>query len=266
MPSANKMGEADFYIEQKVSTEPLYNMHHHRSFELYFMSKGQREYFIEDRFFAVAEGDLVLIPRRIFHRTAGDGGLRYLVHFSDEFLRKYFTNQALYPLLDSLPFVFRAEPLQQEKMRSILDGMLQATDEILQASQLYQLLLIAGFEKNIYVAQSYSDVRITQIVRYINENYERIDDIQSVADAFYLSKYHLCRYFKKNLGISLMSYLNSVKIREACRMIRDGYSNFTEIAIQCGYNSSSYFSKVFKNEKGISPSEYRKKYSKENRV
>ena len=55
-----------------------------------------------------------------------------------------------------------------------------------------------------------------------------------------------------------MTYLNNIKIREACNMIKSGCNNMTEIAILCGFNSSSYFCKVFKKEKGISPTEFRK--------
>jgi two-component system response regulator YesN len=60
------------------------------------------------------------------------------------------------------------------------------------------------------------------------------------------------------LGISLVSYLNTIKIKEACKLIKSGCTNMTQVAIQSGFNSSSYFCKVFKKEKGISPTEFRK--------
>ena len=66
-------------------------------------------------------------------------------------------------------------------------------------------------------------------------------------------------FFKKNLGISLITYLNTIKIRNACRMIKEGCSNLTEVAMQCGFNSPSYFCKVFKKEIGISPTDYRRR-------
>ena len=100
------------------------------------------------------------------------------------------------------------------------------------------------------------------MVKYINENYNQITDIEEIAEHFFISKFHLCRIFNKNLGIPLITYLNTIKIREACTLICQGRLNLTEIAIRCGFNSSSYFCKVFKNEKGLSPTEYKKQQHK----
>ena len=77
---------------------------------------------------------------------------------------------------------------------------------------------------------------------------------------FFISKYHLCRYFRKNLGVSLVAYLNTAKISQACNMMKQGERNMSKIAMECGFNSSSYFCKVFKKERGISPTEYQKKH------
>lgn len=265
MVTAEQVGSSDFYIEKQVSKVPLHNMHHHRSFELYYMVKGKREYFIEDRFFTVKEGDLVLIPRSVFHRTAGEGGLRFLLHFSEGFLEEYFTQTALHPLLEELPFVFRGDDSLRERILNVLNSLYSAycitkePDEHFLAGSLYQLLFMMRYENNAYIPSKYSDERLTQIIQHINDNYNSIADIDQIAGQFYISKYHLCRLFKKSLGISLVSYLNTIKIREACRMIKTGCTSLTQIAMDCGFNSSSYFCKVFKKEKGMSPTKYRRR-------
>lgn len=260
----------DFYIEKEISTEPLLTMHHHRSYELYYLVRGEREYFIEDRFYMVSEGDLVLIPRKVFHRTAGEGGLRFLVHFTDAFLQKFFTPAMLEPLLQGLPSVFRGPQRDREHILSLLETLLNeytrtgresgSQEEMLLGGYLYQILFAIHRGQNGYVPRTDTDERITQIIQYINENYSHINDISQISAHFYISKYHLCRLFTKNLGITLVSYLNTIKIREACAMLQAGCSNITQIALQCGFNSSSYFCKVFKKERGISPSEYRKQH------
>ena len=267
MIPSESVGSSDFYIEKRVSKAPLHNMHHHRSFEIYYMFKGKREYFIEDRFFVINEGDIVVIPRGVFHRTSGEGGLRYLVHFSERFLEKYFTQAALHPLLDKMPFVFRGEPALRERFLLLLEQMNVVysksgafVDEHLLAGSLYQVLFSIAFGNNTYISADHTDKRITKVVQYINENFNTIKDVDEIAEEFYISKYHLCRSFKKNLGISLISYLNTIKIRQACTMIREGNANLTEIAMQSGFNSSSYFSKVFRKETGISPTDYRIRY------
>ena len=257
------MGSRDFYIEKRVNKAQLHNMHHHSSYELYYLVKGSREYFIEDRFFTVEEGDLVIIPKEVFHRTEGDGGLRFLVHFSESFLGKYFTDATLQPLVTSLPFVFRGDRHQQAQLLHCLIRMEAVFEkstsnrEAVFAGYLHQLLFAVVNEENTYIPSDHADVRITGIVQYINENYNTVSDIDEIAQRFYISKYHLCRLFKKKLGIPLVAYLNTVKIHHACSMIREGDDKLTEVAMQCGFNSSSYFCKVFKKELGVSPAEYR---------
>lgn len=267
---SERIGSAYFYIEREVKKVPLHAMHGHSSYELYYLVKGEREYFIEDRFFRISAGDLVLIPGKILHRTAGEGGLRYLLHFSRGFVEKFFTDAALEPVLKDQPIVFRAENRENNQLQSILNVMyaefVQAEreritqNEALLAGYLYQLLFLVAHSNNTYVPYDYADERMTKIIQYINENYNHINDIEEVAEQFFISKFYLCRFFKKKLGISLVSYLNKIKIMEACRMIQGGETNLTEIAIKCGFNSSSYFCKVFKSEKGTSPTEYRKRH------
>lgn len=270
MDRSERVGSAYFFIEREVLKTPLHAMHSHSSYELYYLVKGEREYFIEDRFFKITAGDLVLIPGKLLHRTAGEGGLRYLVHFSAGFVEKFFTKETLTPLLKGQPVVFRPESKENSQIQSILNIMLSEfiqaereripQNEPLLAGYLYQLLFLVAYSNNTYVPYDYADERITKIIQYINENFNHIDDIEEVAEQFFISKFYLCRFFKKKLGISMVSYLNKIKIMEACRRIQAGESNLTEIAIKCGFNSSSYFCKVFKMEKGISPTEYRKRH------
>lgn len=104
-----------------------------------------------------------------------------------------------------------------------------------------------------------ADERIKKILCYIDKNYSHITNIEQVATHFFLSKYYLCHLFKKHLGISMIVYLNAVKVRQACCLIEQTDRSMNQIAIDCGFNSESYFCKVFKNEKGISPSAYKKR-------
>ena len=270
MPQIELVESADFFIEKKEHHGTMHAMHHHRSYELYFLVKGEREYFIDDRFFKLGEGDMVLIPRTMLHRTAGRGATRFLLHFSEAFLLRYFTREALTPLLVHRPFVFRADENGRETLSRILHTLLAEynraeregtpPNEVMLAGYLYQLLFAMAYTVNTYVPHDYADGRVTQVIKYINENYNHITDIEEIAAHFYISKYHLCRIFNKNLGIPLIAYLNTIKIREACKMIRHEGGSLTDIAMRCGFNSSSYFCKVFKNEKGISPTEYRKRH------
>ena len=258
----------DFFMEKSTMKQSMLAMHHHTTHELYFLIKGEREYFIEDQFFKIGEGDLVLIPKQQLHRTGGKGATRFLIQFSDEFISRFFTPAATGTLLTGGPTVFRPDEALRDRLGIIFNTLLNeyhkagcstGTDaDPLLAGYLYEILFAMRFASNAYTKEAYADARVAQVIKYINENYNHITDIEQIADHFFISKYHLCRIFNKNLGIPLITYLNTIKIREACAMMRHGHSNLTDVAMACGFNSSSYFCKVFKNEKGISPTEYKK--------
>jgi YesN/AraC family two-component response regulator len=71
-----------------------------------------------------------------------------------------------------------------------------------------------------------------------------------------LSKSALQKLFKENMTISVMEYFKQIKIKEAKTLIREDNFNFTEISQKLGYNSIHYFSRIFKNETGMTLSEY----------
>ena len=264
----------DFFVEKDIFKSPMRNMHHHNAFELYYIIKGEREYFIEDEFFKLGTGELVVIPQNLLHRTDGKGASRFLIYFSMDYLKKFFTSEMIDCLAIHRPFVFRPEDTVSEQLdimmntlfieynRAVREG--HSKDDPMLAGYLYQILFSITSGNNAYVPHEYSDSRIGSIIKYINENYSQITDIEEIASQFYISKYHLCRIFNQNLGVPLITYLNTIKIRKACEMIKSGKSSLTEIAMKCGFNSSSYFCKVFKSEKGVSPTEYKRQHTPQN--
>ena len=257
---------ADFSVEKGILKQPMPMMHYHNTFELYYLVNGEREYFLENKFYKVLQGDIVLIPSNVLHRTAGKGASRILVYFSRETLCKYFSESLLSALPLDSSLVFRPDENVRRQIERELDTLsceLQSKDtrrdaEALSAVSLVKILALIRQSENRYSFDTYADGRIGDIVRYINDNYTEIDDIEQIAEKFFISKYHLCRIFNKNLGISLISYLNTIKIRSAIELMRNGQLNLTQIATRSGFNSSSYFCKVFKSEKGVTPATFRR--------
>ena len=118
---------------------------------------------------------------------------------------------------------------------------------------LAEILLLLKRSKNLYEDGEQSYTLINSTVRYINENYANIKSIDDIANAVFVSKYHLCHSFTRHLGISVITYLNTVRIRAAEEFISEGKHSLGEIADLCGFNSLSYFSKVFKAQRGVAP-------------
>lgn len=269
MPSIFFHPTRDFYIEKHAKKTPMSDMHYHLGYELYYTIEGEREYFVGDSHFKLVKRDLLFVPSGMLHRTAGKGATRFLIYFSRSFAERFFRPEALDRLLPDEPFVFRSKGKTAERIQTLLSDLLlafneqehseKASDDLKLAGGLFHLLLTLATEENAYVPSGEQD-RLSQIVRYINTNFATIASLDEIASKFFVSKFHLCHMFKEHLQVSLITYLNTIRIRAACKLLKDGGLSTAEVAAACGFHSASYFCKVFKDEKGVSPGKYLKNH------
>lgn len=99
---------------------------------------------------------------------------------------------------------------------------------------------------------------IKQALLYINQNYARALSLGEIAGYAGLSKSYLAREFKKYTNKTVFEMILNVRCKEARRRIAAG-ETASQAALACGFESLSYFSRVFKRCYGVSPSEFRKK-------
>ena len=101
---------------------------------------------------------------------------------------------------------------------------------------------------------------LTEIKRYLDENFAKKIALDDLAERYYINKYYLTRVFKEQYGVSIMDYLLSVRITEAKNLLRFSKLSAEEIGLICGIGDVYYFSRVFKKVEGISVREYRKQW------
>lgn len=96
------------------------------------------------------------------------------------------------------------------------------------------------------------------IVQYVNTNYTKPININSIANTFHLNQIYLGQLFKKQTGLTFNKYINQLKIQHAKKIIEHNNTiKLSDLSNSLGYVDSHYFSKVFKHITGITPSEYR---------
>lgn len=261
----------DFYIEKYTFKTNMSAMHYHHAYELYYVLEGEREYFIGDSFFSVEPGDLVWVPKDMLHRTEGKGATRFLLYFKDSFLYRYFSEDTVKRLTRNEPFVFRPEGKYKIEIEEVFFELLKEYnrkkisgedyDEFSVVKPFFEMLHFV-FSHDNYYAKSVSkpNMRMHEIIKYINDNYYEQFTIQDVADNFGITKDHLCHMFPRYIGVTFISYLNTVRVKAACELMKREKDSILDIANKCGFSSSHYFCKVFKKEKGMSPSEYRAQF------
>ncbi len=98
-------------------------------------------------------------------------------------------------------------------------------------------------------------MRISQIKDYISEHVDEKLDLATIADRFFISKYYLSHYFKKETGFSIMQYIAMQKMIRAKQMLRQGCS-IQSIAMTLNYNSDSHFISTFQKHVGKTPRKY----------
>ncbi len=97
---------------------------------------------------------------------------------------------------------------------------------------------------------------VSHITQYINEHYTEKIALDSLCFLFATNKTTVCREFKREHGKTVLEYVNSLKIKEAKRLLRLRQYSATEVSELVGYSSLHYFSRAFKAETGISPKKY----------
>lgn len=102
------------------------------------------------------------------------------------------------------------------------------------------------------------DTLITDIRRYIKQNYANDLTSERICKEFFCSRSHFSHTFKKETGESFREYLIGVRLDHAKRLLKYSNLNITEIALSVGFKDANYFSNVFKKYVGVSPLAYRK--------
>lgn len=102
---------------------------------------------------------------------------------------------------------------------------------------------------------------LTEIVRYIDQNYPSDLSLQEVAGKFYVSREYISRKFKQEYGINFSDYIGSVRIEKAKQLMHNPGLKLAQISEMVGFHDVKYFSKVFKKQTGCSPKDYREQVS-----
>jgi AraC-like DNA-binding protein len=103
-----------------------------------------------------------------------------------------------------------------------------------------------------------SELRINKVCSYIQNNYANKITLKEMADLIYVTESNFCKFFKKATGKTYSDYLNEMRIDEASRLLLHSEKTINQIAFECGFETLSYFNKVFLNKKKMTPSNYRK--------
>jgi len=112
-----------------------------------------------------------------------------------------------------------------------------------------------------YSRRQYSNL-IRACLDYIDFHYAETITLAGLAERFSVSDSYLSSRFMQETDMNFVTYLNTVRIRYACTLLEKLQISMQKVAELCGFSSSNYFARVFHQQMGISPTEYRKQVQK----
>lgn len=169
---------------------------------------------------------------------------------------KHETINQFYPLLSALSD-------EDEENKMIASLKVELPNQLSSAIYLEDFCKIVNntfdqLTKLIVPAKRESYEILTWVYEFIQENYNKEINLQSISDKYHLSYGYLSTIFTEKYGISFSKYLKKVRITKAKEFLERSNLTLSEICYEIGYTELGYFSRVFKDETGITPSQYRK--------
>lgn len=98
------------------------------------------------------------------------------------------------------------------------------------------------------------------VKEYLDQNYKEKISLDKLAEHFFVNKYYMTRLFKEQYGVSINTYIQQIKITKAKQLLRFTDTTIENIGVECGIGEPHYFSRMFKQIEGVTPSEYRRQW------
>ncbi len=273
------MSEGDFPIrchhtllQQKG---PTFQSHWHEHLEFHYYTKGNAIVYCNSSPIYAKTGDFVVINSNELHSGENiSGELEYIciivgvnhLHGSiiDTVETKYIT-----PIEQNL-IIFENKISGVERVADCINNIdaeyasKQIGFELEIKSNIYHLLalLMRNHVKRVLSQSEYrlrakNLERFSRVFSHIDANYPEELTIEKLSRMVNLSSFHFCRLFKEITGKTLSEYVNHVRVEKAERLLLEAGHAVGEIASLCGYNDINYFSRVFRQHRNMSPSQFR---------
>lgn len=249
-------------------------LHWHDEIQFVLILKGEAIFQINEEKLVVQEGEGLFINSGCLHMAEekNQSGCVYIcLNVSPHFvLSQELYTTYVYPYIQAtnLPYLYLdANDLWGKK---ILDAIIKINQWIQQKSLYYEIditvqltliwqnLIINGFKLEYDQAEMLKSKQMKQMINWIHLHYTEKIMLDNIAKAGQLSRSECCRYFKRILKTTPLSYVTDYRIQKSLVLLQQAESNVTEVAYQVGFNSTSYFIDKFRKSMNMTPLAYKK--------
>lgn len=273
-PYVSTCAEFDKYMD------PVVPWHWHRAVELFYVKSGKVEYTTPNGKWTFPAGTGGFLNSNVLHSSRvnprRDGTVQLLHLFDPELLSGGLSNRIeeryIRPLTEKsgveMIAISPEEPDQAELLHKICAGFALEEDSWGYEIRLRQLLTdiwlellkLAGSAKEEINKNKDTDEKMKAMMRYIQEHYTETIVVEQLADAAHISRRVCFRLFQEKLHMSPLEYMTEYRLRKVCMKLVKTEDSITEIANDCGFGTSSYLGKIFREHFNCSPVKYRKEW------
>lgn len=255
-----------FHLKSRGGTQTEY--HYHEFCKILLLIQGSGGYYVDGQRYLLQPGDIVLLDAHSIHRPELDADAPYeriILYISPEYLQRQSTADCNLQSVFSgeKGHVLRLHGENRQKIFRLAAGLEQdlAEDsfgrEIVSSAGLLRLLVEIGRNREKPESAGPSPVmprneRIVEILRYIDEHLSEDLDAEIIARAFFISKYHMMRLFRRETGTTVHLYITQKRLVKA-RELMDAGMRATEACYRCGWRSYSSFTRAYGKHLGTTP-------------
>lgn len=251
-------------------------MHFHNLLEIGICRSGTGFMRLDDAQISYGCGTISVIPANYPHNTISfddtESYWEYLFVDVERILMAVYPDDILFQkkMLEKInkkAFLGKKEevPELSKLVQMILDEMLEKKDlyrESVRGMALTLLIMIARLNSEIIMPEGIRHKngfdQVRPALEYIRENYALPMKIAEIAAVCHMSESHFRRLFEENISMTPVEYLNQLRVKKACDLIKKTGYSMEEIAVKVGFTTTSTFNRNFKRITGTSPYQWKK--------
>ena len=259
--------------------QETHDWHFHPEYEIAVILKGRGTRLMGDSIELFEQGDVTLVGPNLPHCWVSHDG-----ETDNEMLVVQFKAESFHTVLSSTPEMQDLHSLLERSSKGVLcrfeyfDPIANMLNKLVQSNGLNRLAHLMMFFDALLVESEQRTLshsgfgigryeahhdRLTTVLIYLHSNLASDIKQSDVAELTNLGPQSFSRFFKEATGRTFISFLNGLRIAEACRLLIYSDSDITHISLECGYRSLSHFNKQFLDIKGCTPSHYRRMHTME---
>ncbi len=248
-----------------------FKWHYHPEYELTLILSGSGKRLVGDNYAGFIPGDLVLLGSNLPHTWASEPEPQPAAAVVIQFSAAFITPFLQYPECRGIAALLRRSEKGLFFNKRTAAAVIKKIKTLLAATGMARLLglvdilhhlgkISAEPVSRLAMAQAPTDraeERINKILQHVYRNYKKPFRVDQLCRLIHLSPGAFCKFFKKTTGKTFSDYVNDVRVAKACNLLLETDRNIARIAYDVGFESITYFNRVFLKKKEITPGAFR---------